>query len=154
MKVKLLSSGVIAPKRVNENAAGYDLFAPEDIVINPGRNIVPMNFSVELGLNTEGTIRACSGNSVHGMKGYIADIGVEHRYDADVITGIVDCDYRGVVGVIIKSNESKPFLIKRGTKIAQMVVQRYICTPVEIVSELTETDRGTKGFGQLKHEKE
>ena len=153
MKVVLLSEGAIAPKRVNEFAAGYDLFTPKDVVVNPGRNMIPLDIAVELDPHTQGEVRPCSGSSINGMNGYSLQVhDTEKRLDADVILGTVDEDYRGVVGVIIKSFEKEPFLIKHKEKIAQLVVKKYVGTPFEIVSELTTTDRGTKGFGQLEHQ--
>ena len=152
MKVVLLSPGAMAPKRVNEYAAGYDLFTPKDSVVKPGRNLIPLDLSIELDPSTEGEVRPCSGYSINGMKGFsLEDLITEKRFDADVIIGTVDEDYRGVVGVIIKSFEDKPFVIKQGVKIAQLVVKNYIGMPLEIVSELSQTERGSKGFGELEH---
>ena len=152
MKVVLLSPGAMSPKRVNEYAAGYDLFTPKDSVVKPGRNLILLDFSIELDPSTEGEVRPCSGYSINGMKGFsLEDLNTEKRFDADVIIGTVDEDYRGVVGVIIKSFEDKPFIIKQGVKIAQLVVKNYIGKPLEIVSELSQTERGSKGFGELEH---
>lgn len=152
MKVVLLSSGAKVPKRVNEYAAGYDLFTPKDVVIVPGRNLIPLDISIELDPHTEGEVRPCSGFSIHGMKGFtLQDLTTEKRFDADVILGTVDEDFRGTVGVIIKSFEKEPFVIKQGVKIAQLVIKYYIDKPFKIVSKLSETERGTKGFGQLEH---
>lgn len=152
MKIVLLSPGAMVPKRVNDYAAGYDLFTPQDSVVKPGRNLIPLDISVELDPNTEGEVRPCSGYSINGMKGFsLDDLNTEKRFDADVIIGTVDEDYRGVVGVIIKSYEDKPFIIKKGVKIGQLVVKKYIGEPFEIVSELSSTERGTKGFGELEH---
>ncbi len=61
MKVVLLSEGAMVPKRVNKYAAGFDLFTPSDIVIKPGRNMVPLNISIELEPHTEGEVRPCIG---------------------------------------------------------------------------------------------
>ena len=82
------------------------------------------------------------------MEGYFMnDLNTPKRFDADVILGTVDESYRGIVGVIIKSYESEPFIIKAGTKIAQMVIEHYCNESFEIVSELSETARGEGGFG-------
>lgn len=152
MKVVLLSPGAMAPKRVTEYAAGYDLFTPKDSVVKPGRNLILLDLSIELDPSTEGEVRPCSGYSINGIKGFsLEDLITEKRFDADVIIGTVDEDYRGVVGVIIKSFEDKPFVIKQGVKIAQLVVKNYIGKPLEIVSELSQTERGSKGFGELEH---
>ena len=153
MKVVLLSSGAMAPKRVNDYAAGYDLFTPKDSVVSPGRNLIPLDISIELDPRTEGEVRPCSGFSINGMKGYsLEDLNTEKRFDADVILGTVDEDFRGGVGVIIKSHEDKPFIIKQGVKIAQLVVKSYIGKSLEIVSELSKTERGARGFGELEHQ--
>ncbi|WP_303027648.1 hypothetical protein [Duncaniella muris] len=152
MKVVLLSPGAKVPKRVNDYAAGYDLFAPKDSVVKPGRNLIPIDISIELDPHTEGEVRPCSGYSINGMKGFsLNDLKTEKRFDADVIIGTVDEDYRGMVGAIIKSYEDKPFVIKQGAKIAQLVVKNYIGKPFEIASELSKTERGSKGFGELEH---
>ena len=152
MKVVLLSPGAMVPKRVNDYAAGYDLFTPKDSIVSPGRNLIPLDISVELDPHTEGEVRPCSGFSIKGMKGYsLEDLNTEKRFNADVILGTVDEDFRGGVGVIIKSYEDKPFIIKQGVKIAQLVVKNYIGKPLEIVSELSHTERGSKGFGELEH---
>lgn len=152
MKIVLLSQGAMVPKRVNDYAAGYDLFTPKDSIVNPGRNVIPLDISVELDPHTEGEVRPCSGFSLNGMKGFsIEDFKTEKRFDADVILGTVDEDFRGGVGVIIKSYEDKPFVIKQGVKIAQLVVKEYISKPFEIVSELSHTERETRGFGELEH---
>ena len=152
MKVVLLSEGAMMPKRVNDYAAGHDLFTPKDSIVNPGRNVIPLDISIELDPHTEGEVRPCSGFSKNGMKGFsLKDPNTEKRFDADVILGTVDEDFRGVVGVIIKSYENKPFIIKQGVKIAQLVVKKYVGDPFEVVSELSQTERGTKGYGELEH---
>ena len=86
MKVVLLSPGAKVPKRVNDYAAGYDLFAPKDSVVKPGRNLIPIDISIELDPHTEGEVRPCSGYSINGMKGFsLNDLKTEKRFDADVI---------------------------------------------------------------------
>lgn len=148
MKVKLLSPGAKVPTRAEEGAAGYDLYVPCDFVINPGRNLIKLDISVELELETEAQIRPRSGFSLKGIEGYLAeDMDTPTRFDADVIIGTVDESYRGIVGVIIKSYESTPFIVKAGTKIAQMVIGHYCNMPFEVVAELSETKRGEGGFG-------
>lgn len=69
------------------------------------------------------------------------------RFDADVLEGTVDESYRGTVGVIINSHETEPFGISIGTKIAQMVIERYVVPEMCVVDELDDTERGIGGFG-------
>lgn len=148
MKVKLLSQGAKVPTRAEEGAAGYDLYVPFDIEIKPGRNLISLDISIELDPGTEAQIRPRSGFSLNGMEGYLAtDLETPKRFDADVILGTIDESYRGVAGVIIKSHEKESFIIKAGTRIAQMVIESYCNAPFEIVSELSKTKRGENGFG-------
>lgn len=148
MKIKLLSEGAKVPTRAEEGAAGYDLYVPCDFTVNPGRNLIKLDISVELDCGTEAQIRPRSGFSLKGIEGCLVDdLETPRRFDADVIIGTVDESYRGIVGAIIKSYESVPFVVKEGTKIAQMVIEHYCSDPFEIVSELSETKRGKGGFG-------
>lgn len=150
MKVKLLSEGAKVPTRAKEGDAGFDLYAPKNAEIKPGRNVVPLDISVELNHLTEGQVRPRSGFSINGMEGYeLSDIDFTNpkRFDVDVILGTVDEGFRGVVGVIIKSFEKDSFIIRKGTKIAQMVIENYCDEPFTIVDELSDSKRGANGFG-------
>lgn len=121
---------------------------PTDVTIKPGRNVVKLDIAIELNPKTEGNMRPRSGFSVNGMEGAsIEEPHVLKRFDADVLDGTIDENYRGNVGVIIKSYETTPFIIKQGTKIAQLVVKDYVSDPFEVVTELSQTERGVQGFG-------
>lgn len=93
-------------------------------------------------------IRPRSGFSSKGMEGISPDDPKKpKRFDADVIIGTIDEDFRGIPGVIIKSNESTPFIIEAGTKVAQIVISRYESNPFEVVDELSQTERADQGWG-------
>ena len=147
MKIKFLSDTAQMPTRADKGAAGFDLYVPQDTVIHPGRNIVPLDFAIELTGESEAQIRPRSGFSAKGMEGYCIQDDSCNRYDADVILGTVDKTYRGNVGVIIKSYEKQPFLIKQGTRIAQMVISHCYLGELELVEDLSDTERGEGGFG-------
>lgn len=147
MKVKLLTDNAHIPTKTTEQAAGFDLYAPEDAVINPGRNILPLNISVAIPRGLEGQIRPRSGFSAKGIEGRSPISNETQRYDADVLLGTIDSDYRGCVGVIIKSNETAPFIVAAGTRIAQLVIAPYSIVSMEPVSTLDDTERGDGGFG-------
>lgn len=152
MKIKLLSSGAKVPTRATEKSAGYDLYVPQDTTINPGRNIVPLNISVAIPSGYEGQIRPRSGFSAKGMEGYPATGQAQYdpkpqRYDADVIVGTIDADYVGNIGVLIKSYEKEAFYVAKGTRIAQLVIEKHLSEEFEPVNSLDETERGTGGFG-------
>ena len=142
MRIVLTKNGAKAPIRATEGSAGYDLFVPEDTYVHPGRNVIPLGFKVELPDHVMALSTSRSGFASKGMED--AD---EMREDADVIDGKIDWDYRGEVGVIIKSAESYPFLLKKGTRIAQFVLLPVLTPDIEVVEELSETDRGEGGFG-------
>lgn len=167
MKIKILVENkeqFLAPKKGTEKSAAYDLYVQEDVVINKGRQVIPCGFAIELDPDTAAEIRPRSGYSSKGMEGYrILIQGTfsegdpvaktkkyasleSDRFNADVIVGLVDEDFRSETGIIIKSNEEWPFLIKRGTRIAQMLIVNVPKTAIEIVDELSETSR-TGGFG-------
>lgn len=147
MKIKLLSEGAKVPTRAESGAAGFDLYAPTDFTVIRGRNLLPLDIAIELDPGTEGQIRPRSGFSLKGMEGYVPyNADKTARFNADVLLGTVDESYRGNVGVIIK-NFDEPFIIKKGTRVAQMVISTYCNTPFEVVDELSETSRGNQGYG-------
>lgn len=146
MKIKFLSEGAVMPTKADVGAAGYDLYVPCDSLVHPGRNIIPLDFAMELDHTFEATIRPRSGFSAKGMEGVLKN-GKTTRVDADVLLGTIDETYRGNVGVIIKSYETEPFIITRGTRIAQMVISQCFMGDLELANELSETERGEGGFG-------
>ena len=155
MKVKLLSDGAQLPKKATEFAAGFDLYVPANTVIKPGRSVVPLDISLAIPNGFEGQIRPRSGFSAKGMEGYpyeneesINNLGgTTGRYDADVLLGTIDSDYRGCVGVLVNSHETAPFIIEKGTRIAQLVIAPYAIVEIEVTDNLNETTRGDGGFG-------
>lgn len=61
--------------------------------------------------------------------------------------GVIDADYRGNVGIVLFNFGDKSFTVKVGDRIAQLIIEKISNTFVEVVSDLTETDRGADGFG-------
>ena len=153
MKIKLLSPGAKVPTIGTDEAAGYDLYASQDTIVYPGRNIIPTDIAVALERGTHAHIRPRSGFSANGFEGHTitkGEIGYfkyAERFNADVKQGTVDSDYRNGIGVIVKSDEPKPFMVTQGTRIAQMVILKHEEVTFEIVDKLNETARGTGGFG-------
>lgn len=138
----------ILPERKTDGAAAYDLYCPKDIVIRNGRQVIPLGFKMSFPNDIEVQIEARSGFEVNGFEGYwTGDSKMEmpYRFDADVLAGKIDSDYRGIVGVIVKSYEKVPFVCKAGTRIAQMTFVR-IDHPELIVGKVNETSR-SGGFG-------
>lgn len=142
IKVKKLSEDAIIPRKATEGAAAYDLYVPRETVINKRRQIIPLDIAMSIPYGYEVKIEPRSGFASKGIEARNGE-----RKDADVLVGKIDSDYRGCIGVIIKSNESYPFIIGKGTRIAQMTIYKVEDADFVTVDELDETDRGEGGFG-------
>lgn len=147
VKIKRLSDGAFVPVKATEGSAAYDLFAPCDILVRPGRQVIDMKFAIELPFGYEAKIEPRSGYSSKGFAGSLAsDMEPDMRFDCDVLPGKVDSDYRNSVGVIV-CNRDKAFFIKHGQRIAQLTIYSVGIADFVDVGELSETDRGMGGFG-------
>ena len=142
IKIKKVRDGFTLMKKSTETAVAYDLVLPDETFIHHGREIVPLGFKMEIEPGYEAKIEPRSGFSSKG----ILDLGGIRR-DADVLVGKIDPDYRGEVGVMIKSNETAEFVLPAGTRIAQLTIYKVETPDFEFVDELSETVRGEGGFG-------
>jgi dUTP pyrophosphatase len=140
VKVKQVgfSSGLAMPKYESDGAAGMDLLAAisDEMTIAPGdRMLVPSGIAVELPKGLEAQVRPRSGLAL--------------RDGVTVLNspGTVDSDYRGEIGVILINQGERPFTVRRGMRIAQVVFAPVVRASMESVEELAETDRGAGGFG-------
>lgn len=147
MKIKFLSEGAQMPTKADSGAAGYDLYVPKDTRLFPGRNIIPLDFAIQLEHGYEATIRPRSGFSAKGFECMTIHDDSTVRINADVLFGTIDETYRGNVGVIVKSNEPEEYIIPKGSRIAQMVISQCYMSKLEQSEELSETERGEQGFG-------
>lgn len=145
VKIKKLSKNAIIPTKATNGAAAYDVYAPKDYGILKGRHVLLLDFAIELPEGYEAKIEPRSGFSVKGFEGRTILESIERRYDADVIVGKIDSDYRGNVGVIIKSNDI--FVVKKGTRIAQMTIYKVENADFVLSENLSETERADGGFG-------
>lgn len=133
MKVKKLSEHATLPTRNNSTDAGLDLYAAEDKEIpDQGGAMIKTDIAIEL---PEGTVGKIWDRSGMGKKGF------------SVHGGVVDVPYRGSVNVILWNHSGVTQQIKKGDRIAQLVVIPILLPEVEEVKELSDTDRGDKGFG-------
>jgi dUTP pyrophosphatase len=132
--------GLEPPTYGTHGAAGMDLRAavPEDapMTLEPGaRALVPTGFAIAVPAGFEAQVRPRSGLA---LKAGITCLNAP---------GTIDCDYRGEVGVILINHGREPFIIRRGDRIAQMVVARYERVEWQEVENLDDTIRGAGGFG-------
>lgn len=129
-----LSKGAQPPSRESEHAAGYDLRAVEDVVVPAWeRVLVPTGLKIALPPDTMGEIRSRSG--LASKSGIFA------------FHGVLDSDYRGEVFVLLISMTDRPFEVKKGDRIAQLVVVPVVHPRVEVSERLPESVRGEGGFG-------
>lgn len=157
VKFKKIKEGAIIPSKATKGSAAYDLYVPQDVVVESGRFIIPLGFAMEMPLDVEALIDPRSGFSAKGMEGHkimqLQSLDIDepfisqlpHRFDCDVIEGKIDSDYRNEVGVIVY-NKSSRFLLKKGTRIAQMTFHKVESPEWKEVEELSESKR-EGGFG-------
>lgn len=129
-------AGLPLPTRATPGAAGMDIVSAVDITIAPGaRLLVPTGFCVAVPHGFEVQLRPRSG------------LALKHGVSLPNTPATIDSDYRGEIRVIMINHGDAPFEIRRGDRIAQLLVQRV--EPVEFreVSELPPSDRGAGGFG-------
>jgi dUTP pyrophosphatase len=146
IKIKKLVESAIIPTKATPGANAYDVAVPNDTLIRHGRNIAPLEIAIELPQGYEAKIEPRSGISVKGMPG-VLNGQYKSRLNADVIQGKIDSDYRGCIGVIIKSDEPTEFVIEAGTRIAQMTIYKTEEANFTLTDELSSTQRGKGGFG-------
>jgi dUTP pyrophosphatase len=126
------------PRYMTEHAAGMDIFAAveEDATIAPGeRMLIPTGIVVALPDGFEAEIRPRSG------------LAAKNGITVLNAPGTIDADYRGEVGVILINHGNEPFLVRRGDRIAQMVVHRVCLVKWQAKKQLAATARGGGGFG-------
>ena len=135
---KKLNPNAKTPTRGSEYAAGYDLYAcvDNDIAINPHQTVkISTGLSFELPNGTFAGIFARSG------------LATKEGLRPANCTGICDSDYRGEYIVALHNDSENVRLVHNGDRIAQMILLPYIEMEFNEVDDLTETERGTGGFG-------
>jgi dUTP pyrophosphatase len=132
--------GLALPAYQSAHAAGLDLLAavPEDapIVLAPGKHaLVPTGLTIALPPGYEAQIRPRSG------------LAAKHGVTVLNAPGTVDADYRGEIGVLLINHGDAPFPVRRGERIAQMVIASVVRGELVPAAALSATDRGGGGFG-------
>lgn len=124
------------PRKAHPGDAAWDLRAREALELPVGRStLVPTGVFIELPEDYEAQIRPRSG------------LALKHDLMLTNSPGTVDSGYRGEVGVIMYNGGSSPYKIERGDRIAQMVICKLPEVTLELASQLSDSDRGTGGFG-------
>lgn len=126
------------PKYMSEFASGMDVYADVEgeVILNPGEiKLISAGFYMSLPCGYEAQIRPRSG------------LAIKHGISIVNSPGTIDADYRGLVSIILINHGKDPFVIKRASRIAQMIIQKVITADTELVEELDETARAHGGFG-------
>jgi len=134
IKIKKINSYAIIPKYAHEGDAGFDLCSVEEYILSPGeKEIVKTGLQMEIPEGYFGSIRDRSGMAA--------------KHAIHTLAGVVDSHYRGEVGVVLINLGKEKYEVKKGDRIAQMIIQPVETAKIEEVNELSETKRGEGGFG-------
>jgi len=133
-------NGLPLPAYQTAHAAGLDLLAavPEEapIFLAPGEHaMIPTGLSIALPSDHEAQVRPRSG------------LAARHGVTVLNSPGTIDADYRGEICVLLINHGSEAFVVRRGERIAQMVIAPVSRVELVPVSSLSTTDRGSAGFG-------
>jgi dUTP pyrophosphatase len=136
--------GLALPAYQSAHAAGLDLLAavPEGapLILSPGqRALVPTGLTIALPPGYEAQVRPRSG------------LASKHGVTVLNSPGTVDADYRGEIGVLLVNHGDGPFSIRRGERIAQMVIAPVVQVELVSAAKLSATERGSGGFGSTGH---
>ena len=135
LEIKHLSKDATTPTRGSSDAVGYDLYAAESCTIDTQDNgLVKTHIAICMPPGVYGRVAPRSGLA---LKKHI-----------DVGAGVIDPDYRGDVGVVLFNHGHAPFEVKKGDRIAQLILERcVVADQVKVVKTLSETKRGADGYG-------
>lgn len=126
----------LTPRKATAGAAGFDLRSAEEGVVQPGRRLlVGCGFDIEVESGYEAQVRPRSG------------LALKHGITVLNAPGTIDEDYRGPVGVILYNAGTEPFVVRKGDRIAQMVVCPVVPCVIEVAVQLSDTVRGVGGYG-------
>jgi len=136
LKIKMKTTGAPVPFYASEGAAGFDIRSIENTIVYSGdKAIISTGLFLEIPKGYEMQIRPRSGLAA-----------------SDNITvlnspGTVDADFRGEIKIILINHGDKPFKVVSGNRIAQGIISPVLQAMFELVEELSDTERGSGGFG-------
>jgi len=139
LQIKKLRESARIPYRATAGAAGMDLYACLDapMTIAPGQRVmVPTGIAIALESSAY-----CA--FLYARSGLAAKHGIA---PANCV-GVIDSDYRGEVCAVLYNSSDEPFIVADGERIAQLIVAPVDQPIIEVVDELSDTARGTGGFG-------
>ena len=134
LKIKKLNKEAVLPIYAHQDDAGFDLFSVEDVEILPQSRVqVPTGLAMEI---------------PDGFVGLIWDkSGLSHKHGLKTLGGVIDAGYRGEIKIGIINLGSEKYILEKGHKVAQMIIQKREFCEIEEVLELSDTLRGEGSFG-------
>ena len=136
LKVKVLNDLGMIPVRANPTDAGADLISPEDVIVRAHSNRhIGLGIAVEIPEGCAGFIYARSG------------LGTKHGIVPRNCVGVIDSKFRNELGVTLSNDSAVPYMIRRGDRIAQIVIAPVFIPVIKVVTELDMTDDRNGGFG-------
>ncbi len=134
VKIKKVREDAIIPQYAHPGDAGLDVYSSVDLVISPGeRAIVPIGIAMEI------------------PEGYVALVwdksGLAAKKGIHMMAGVGDCIYRGEYNLVMLNTSKESYEVKKGEKVAQILIQPIETVEIEEVEELNETVRGENRFG-------
>ncbi len=137
LKLKKLDEGLPTPAYANPGDAGLDLYAAQDVVLEPGeRALIPTGIAIAIPEGFAGFVQPRSG------------LAAKQGFSIVNTPGLIDSGYRGEIGVIgLNTDAHNAINIKRGDRVAQLVIQEVPIVELLEVDELDETERSAGGFG-------
>lgn len=131
---KRLTDDAILPTKVHKTDSGFDLYANENVIIEPGETkVIKTGIAVQLPDGYEAQVRPRS--------------GVTSKTKLRVQLGTIDQDYTGEIGIIVDNIATFEQAYPKGFKLAQLVIQKLPKVETFEIDELPTTKRGNKGFG-------
>jgi len=128
-----LSQDATLPTRAHPDDAGMDLYSLEDVLLGPGQGRVART-GIALALPT-------------GHVGLIADRSSMAKKGIKTAGGVIDAGYRGEIQIVFWNLSSEEVQLKKGERIAQLLILPVATPAISEVTSLDETARGVKGFG-------
>ena len=136
LKVKRIRKDIILPEYKTEGASGFDLSSSIDSLLKAGEfAVIPTGLIIEVPPGYEAQVRPRSGLAANN------GIGVLNT------PGTIDSDYRGEIKIVLFNFSDKDFHIRKGDRIAQMVISKIERVKIIEVENISGSERGTQGFG-------
>lgn len=135
MKIKREATDAQIPTLGTDGAGAFDCYAYHGVMLFPGeQQKIPLGFRMEVPVGHVALLVPRSSTGSRGL--HLANV-----------VGVIDSDYRGSVMAVLRNNSNDEIPITRGDRICQMLIVPVVTPALEVVDELSSTERGTGGFG-------